>query len=107
MHHHHFHHHEHKTFLRRFFAIEVSMLMQFSGIQAYAAYGVLIISGVFPDQANLIPMLINIEPIFTGMMTACLLVKFGRKTILQFGTLVTIIALLLTSIGFYMDNDQS
>lgn len=76
--------------------------MQFSGIQAYAAYGVLIIQQIFPEYANLIPMLFNLLPIITGLMTACLLARIGRKPILQFGTSFTILALLLTAIGYFI-----
>ena len=49
-------------------------------------------------------MLFNLLPIVTGLMTACLLSRIGRKPILQFGTSSTILALLLTAIGYFIED---
>ena len=40
------------------------------------------------------------------MFTSCLLARYGRKVMFQIGNLVVIIALLLITIGFFIDSYQ-
>ena len=49
----------------------------------------------------LIPTLINSEQIIGGLITGFLLVKFGRKTLLQYGTFIAAIAHLMVGLGFF------
>lgn len=57
---------------------------------------------MFPDQKNLVPVILNLEQTLTCLVTSYLLTRLGRKTILQGGTLVAVISLLLIGIGFFV-----
>lgn len=49
----------------------------------------------------LIPTLINSEQIIGGLITGILLVKFGRKTLLQYGTFIAAMAHIMVGLGFF------
>lgn len=72
------------------------------GINAVVAYGPQIAQKVFPDLANLIPVLLNLEQVLTSLTTSFLLSKLGRKTIMQAGTLAFVVSLAIISVGFFI-----
>lgn len=91
-------------------AIHLAALQQLSGINALAVYGGKIASkAVSGELALLMPSLINFEQVLGTFATGLLLMKFGRKTILQFGTFFEGLADLLVAVGFFikLGNDDS
>jgi hypothetical protein len=50
------------------------------------------------------PSLINLEQVLGTFATGLLLVKFGRKAILQVGTMLEGIAELFVAVGFFLKN---
>lgn len=70
-------------------AIHLAALQQLSGINAVAVYGGDIAAKATSGElALLMPSLINIEQVLGTFATGLLLMKFGRKTILQVGTIL-------------------
>lgn len=56
---------------------------------------------------NLIPVILNLEQTLAALMTSYLLMRLGRKQILQRGTAGCVLALLAVTYGFYMfDNNR-
>ena len=70
------------------------------GINSVVGYGSKIVGEVIPDYKNLIPVFLNSEQVIAALVTTYLLAKFGRKTILQIGTLVAGLSLVLIAVGF-------
>jgi MFS family permease len=70
-------------------------------------YGTEIVEKVWPSQKKLIPAILNLEQTLACLVTSYLLLKLGRKQILQFGTLTGIFSLLLISIGFLLTSHST
>lgn len=83
-------------------ALHLAILQQFVGINAVVIYGTEIAGSVFESMKNLIPVILNLEQTLTSLVTSYLLTRLGRKQILQGGTLVSIISLLMIGIGFFV-----
>ena len=97
-------HPRHKVWLRRFIAIDLSILLQFVGPSAIIPYGALITSLVLPDLITLIPLLLITINGLCSVFLVFLLAKFGRKPIYQIGTFGTIIGLIMITVGFFIDS---
>ena len=86
-------------------AIHLAASQQLSGVNALAIYGTYIAEKATTSELSLLmPSLINFEQFCATFATGILLMKFGRKTILQFGTFFGGIGVLVTAIGFFMNN---
>ena len=90
--------------VRVILAVHLAVLQQFVGINAVIVYGSEIVSKVFPSLANLIPVFLNLEQIMGGLLSSYLLTKFGRKTLLQFGTVCAAFCLLIIALGFFIQD---
>lgn len=86
-------------------AVHLAVLQQFSGINAVVGYGSSIVSDVLPRYASAIPVILNFEQVLTCLITAFLVERFGRKNLLQFGTIGASIFLLLIAVGFFIQSD--
>lgn len=86
--------------------MDLSILQQFIGTTAIESYGVLIMAEVFPELANVIPIILNLVPVLVIMLTSCMLAKIGRKTLLQVGTMIEIISLIIVCIGYFLDSSE-
>lgn len=87
--------------LRFAVAIHLAMLQQFVGINAVVIYGTEIAKSALSAKfAPLIPVVLNLEQTLASLITSYLLTRLGRKIILQAGTLIAAICLLLIGIGF-------
>ena len=80
--------------------LHLTVLQQFIGINAIVGYGTKICAQILPSYRSFIPIFLNLEQFIAAFFTTYLLSKIGRKTILQTGTIVITLALLLISIGF-------
>lgn len=78
-------------------AIHLAALQQFSGCNAIAIYAGNITTG---SLSLLMPSLVNLVQALGTFLTGVLLVRFGRKTILQFGCFMEAVANLMVAIGF-------
>lgn len=88
--------------LRFVVCIQLAILQQFVGINAVVIYGTEIASSVLPDLKNLIPVILNLEQTLTSLLTTYLLTRLGRKQILQAGTGVATVSLIMIGIGFFL-----
>ena len=85
-------------------AIHVAALQQISGINAFVVYGGDIASKTASGELPaLMPSLINFEQVLGTFATGFLLIKFGRKAILQFGTLMAGLGNALVFLGFLLN----
>ena len=80
-------------------------MKQFIGPGAITPYGSYIARLIFPDLATLIPVLLYSVNLTGTMLTSFLLARLGRKPILQTGVLSGIIALILVTIGFFIESE--
>lgn len=84
-------------------AFHLAIMQQFSGINGVAVYGGKIASQATSGEiASLMPSLINFEQVLATFITGYLLSKFGRRTILNVGSLFITIACTLVAVGFFM-----
>jgi len=73
-----------------------------------AVYGGEIASNaVTGELRELMATFVNFEQVLGTLVTGFLLFKFGRKTIVQYGTLLEGAANLLVAIGFFIKGDQT
>jgi hypothetical protein len=86
-----------------FSAIHLHILRQLVGINAVIAYGGTIIQKSNPSLRPVIPFILNYEAMLGAFVSIFLLAKFGRKTLIQIGVIGLMIALLLITIGFFID----
>jgi hypothetical protein len=86
-------------------SIHLAVLQQLVGINAVVIYGTEIAASVLPNMKNIIPVILNLEQTLTCLFTSYLLTQLGRKTILQFGTLVGVISLFMIGIGFIIKDN--
>lgn len=85
-------------------SINLSILQQLAGQIAVVPYGGFIISIVMPKLATLIPVIYLFLSLLCTMVVSFLLSRFGRKPLLQIGTLITIVSLSLITAGFFLDS---
>lgn len=86
-------------------AIHIAALQQISGINAFVIYGQDIAAkSVSGELAALIPSITNFEQVMGTFLTGFLLLKFGRKTILQFGTIMAGVSNILIFVGFMLNS---
>ena len=84
-------------------AIHISLLQQFVGINVVIAYGPHVMEQVLPSMKAVIPIIINLLPVIAVAPTIILLKKFGRKTMMQAGTVICGSSLGLISLGFFLN----
>ena len=84
-------------------AVHISLLQQFVGINVVIAYGPHVMEMVVPSLKAVIPIIINLLQVIAVAPTIVLLKKFGRKTILQAGTIICGSALGMISLGFFLN----
>lgn len=85
--------------------MNLSILQQLAGQIAVVPYGGFIVSIVMPQYATLIPVIYLALSLVCTMVVSFLLSRFGRKPLLQIGTLITIVSLALITAGFFLDSD--
>jgi len=78
------------------------ILRQFSGINAVVAYGGDIISQANKELRSIVPCFLNAEVMIGAIVAIWILHKFGKRTLLQAGTVVLAVSLLLITIGFFI-----
>ena len=83
-----------------FLAIHLGLIQPFMGINPVVIYGGKILTDVSPNLNKVIPFLTNLLSAITAVFTTKLMRKYGRKTLLQLGGLMLIIALGMMCIGF-------
>ena len=93
-------------------ALHLAALQLFSGINAFILYGGDIAAkSVSSELALLMNTFLNGIQIFGALLASFLLISFGRKPILQIGSLIATISHLLIALGFYLkffqDNDEA
>jgi MFS transporter, SP family, arabinose:H+ symporter len=76
------------------------------GISAVATYAGEIASGNLESFRAGLPSFINFEQVVTAIISSFLLKKYGRKLILQFGTIGAIITNLIIGIGFALSGSS-
>lgn len=72
------------------------------GINAVVAYGGNIIKQAAPVLRPIAPIILNFLAILGAAFSTVLLVKFGRRALLQAGTFILTITLLLITVGFFI-----
>ena len=92
--------------LRLILAIHLALLQQFVGINVVVGYGTDIASQIFPSYKNLIPVFLNFEQVVTSLTSSYLLVRIGRKSILQAGTIGGVVSLLFIAFGFWFKDSS-
>ena len=83
-------------------AIHLASMQQFTGIRAVVAYATSIISEVMPNFSTVIPVILGFVLVVGGLGAVPLIQRLGRKQILQGGTFVMAICLLIIAIGFFL-----
>ena len=56
-------------------------------------------------MTNLIPVLLFTTNALALVLVSFLLSKVGRKPLLQFGKVITIVALIMVTVGFFLNSD--
>ena len=84
----------------------MALLQQFVGISAVATYGRAIADGTLSNYKQILPSILNFEQVAASALSSLLLSRFGRKTILQFGTIGSAVANLIIFIGFSITKDH-
>ena len=85
-------------------ACHLSLLQQFSSINAVVVYGGDAVSHVYTDLKEIIPIVINFIQWFACFIAYFLLAKVGRKVIFQVGTFTNAIMTVLVATGFLLVN---
>jgi len=85
--------------------MDIGMLQQFVGTNTVQSYAVLILIEILPSVANLIPIFLSLVAFICNILGSLFLSKFGRKTALQIGTVIIILALTLICIGYFLDSE--
>lgn len=83
-------------------ALHLSLLQQFVGISAVATYAGEIADGNLSSFKPILPSIVNFEQVVTAIISSFLLKKYGRKLILQYGTVGAIITNFIIGIGFFL-----
>ena len=60
-----------------------------------------------PNLKNLIPVILNLEQTLASLLTTYLLTRLGRKQILQAGTGVATISLIMIGVGFFVKSQET
>lgn len=82
-------------------AINTAFLLQLSGVNTIIVYGGKIAKSVVTgDLIKIMPILINLDQLIAIFFVSFLLVKYGRRDFLVYGTLVEIFANCLVAVGF-------
>jgi MFS family permease len=71
-----------------------------TGISAVSTYAAEIAEGNLTNFKSILPSIINFEQVVTTLISSFLLSKFGRKTILQYGTFGAGLTTFIIGIGF-------
>jgi MFS family permease len=88
--------------------MNLSALRQFSGTNAVTVYAGNIASSLVAGQLLLlIPSIVNFATFFGSFLSGFILSKFGRKTVVQAGTLAEVLANLMVVLGLYLSTDLS
>lgn len=78
------------------------ILRQFSGVNAVVAYGGDIISKAAPNLRAIVPIFLNFEIMIGAIIAIYILHKIGKKKLLQIGTMVLGLSLMLITVGFFI-----
>lgn len=78
------------------------ILRQFVGINAVLAYGGSIVKKAVPDLKSIAPIVLTFLTLLGAIISIYLLAKIGRKTIIQCGTFILSVSMLLITIGFFI-----
>lgn len=92
--------------ITRFIGIHLAILQNFSGINIIVGYAPVIIMDIFPSLSHIIPITLNIEPVIGSFFCGVLLAKFGRKTLIQIGMIIIVIAQFTMGISFLCLNNK-
>jgi len=77
-------------------------LQQFVGISAVSTYAGEIASGNLQSFKAVLPSIVNFEQVATAIISSFLLNKYGRKLILQYGTIGAVITNCIIGFGFFI-----
>lgn len=81
-------------------ALHLAILQQGCGVNAVVAYGGLIVGEHQPSLKLAMPIIINMLQFVGAIIAAFLLVRIGRKFLLEMGALTTCIGAVIVAIGF-------
>ena len=87
-------------------SIHLAILQQLVGISAVATYGRELAEGSLESMKAVFPSLLNFIQVVFAAISSVLLTKYGRKTILQFGTAGSAISNVIIAIGFWIDESH-
>jgi SP family arabinose:H+ symporter-like MFS transporter len=85
-------------------AVHLALLQQFVGISAVATYAREIAEGSLSSFKPVLPSILNLEQVISTLLSSFLLTKYGRKTILQVGTLGAAVANVVITLGYYLND---
>lgn len=85
-----------------FTSLHLNTLRQFVGINAVVAYGGSIIKQAVPSLRPIAPFILNFLTFLGAFFSIFLLVRFGRRPILQAGTFVLTVTLIFITVGFFI-----
>lgn len=75
-----------------------------TGVNVVVVYGSEVVGEFMPNLKHMLPVLINLEPLVTAVMTSYLLSKLGRKIIIQVGTGVLAVMLVFIGVGIWTED---
>lgn len=82
------------------------ILRQFSGVNAVVAYGGDIISQASSGLRAIVPVFLNFEIMLGAIVAICILHRVGSKSLLQTGTTILALSLIIITIGFFILDTQ-
>lgn len=87
-------------------ALHLALLQQFVGISAVATYARALAEGSLSSFKPVLPSILNFEQVVSAVLSSFLLTRYGRKTILQVGTLGAGVANLVIALGFFISESH-
>ena len=86
--------------------IHLSLAKQMCGVSAISIYGKQTLIKIFPSISDILPILICILPAVFALISSRIMKKFGRKTMIQCGSLCLEIALFIMFLSFMIENSH-
>ena len=90
-----------------FLAIHIALFQQMTGVNSVALYGGKIVNDVLPNWNKIIPIFTTMLPGIGSIFASSLMIKYGRKTLLQLGGVFLVIPLIMMSVGFIAEANSN
>ena len=92
--------------LNKVMAFQLAVLLEFTGINVVVIYAAEMLQGINSEELELLtPTVLNVFKTGGAMLAIYFLKHVGRKFVLQFGLLVTVVGHSLTGIGYILQKD--